>query len=1020
VGAQSTAGSARLLIDYAQPERDAVLDLLFKPQFGASLQHLKVEIGGDGQISCGAEASGQRGGGSGAADWGAAGYEGWLMAEAKKRSPDLALLGLVYAWPAWVNPNGSSPWASPATEANAAAYVTAWVQGMHAAHNLSIDWVGLWNEREYTQSYVFTLRAALDAAGFAGTQIVGSDRYWDPFATDYLGSAALRNATGALSQHYPNCDTQGHGGQCAAAHPAALAAHAQYGTPLYSTEDYSCWTDDSAAVHWASKLNSNFIGGNTTFYSAWYLLTAFYPSVAFWNDGLLRASQPWGGNYELTPSLWATAHTTQFTQRSGWRYLVQGAGAGALQGGGTYVTLVDALGNVTIVIEAAGGQGLSAWSGANCNAYQGLSYSPALGAQNATFVLSSGGGSALPPSFALWRSRFQRGNRTFSAPFERLPDVAVGAAGEVALLVEPDAVYTLSTFPGATKALPGAAPPSAPFPLPYADDFEGTPLGRPGRYWSDMHGGLAVARAASGVPGQVLRQVAPAPPCCNFIQALGGPLAVSILGAATWRDVQISVDVGLQEGFALVGVRAQFARGFFSGGLALPAGVFLALTRSQWRVVLDVASLCGAAQGQGCSAWGPCAAPDCLLQGALPAPLPGSSSGSGSGNATKRVTLGARGAQAWALVNGVALPGAANISLPPPAAATLGAGFVALGGTFSQLDFDNVLVEATAPSSALAPPAAGQVLRALPCGDPAAASGSQWALSPPLQGERAALTLRANAALCLAPGEGSLLQLAPCNASLPPTQAWRATGTQVVHEATGQCLGSPPGAFPGSLAVVRLVPCGSGEQSVYWSPSTGFLHTPAQAPLEMVCLGAWGAPPPPPPPPPPPQAAAFSAAGRDIALSSGGGNATWAAGGASCNHVALLTPASAPAFWLRLAGSAQFVDIGFCTPDIALNFAGPGEWMGYAAGHAWLYRASGLYQTAAPPPGQGVPYGAPYGAGDIVTAIRRSSTQLEFLLNGASQGLVALPAPGIPAGVVGCAGECSLGGGGAAALSAAL
>jgi galactosylceramidase len=49
VGAQSTAGSARLLIDYPAPQRDAVLDFLFKPQFGASLQHLKVEIGGDAQ-----------------------------------------------------------------------------------------------------------------------------------------------------------------------------------------------------------------------------------------------------------------------------------------------------------------------------------------------------------------------------------------------------------------------------------------------------------------------------------------------------------------------------------------------------------------------------------------------------------------------------------------------------------------------------------------------------------------------------------------------------------------------------------------------------------------------------------------------------------------------------------------------------------------------------------------------------------------------------------------------------------
>ena len=171
---------------------------------------------------------------------------------------------------------------------------------------------------------------------------------------------------------------------------------------------------------------------------------------------------------------------------------------------------------------------------------------------------------------------------------------------------------------------------------------------------------------------------------------------------------------------------------------------------------------------------------------------------------------------------------------------------------------------------------------------------------------------------------------------------------------------------------------------------------------------------------PPPQAAVFSAAGRSISLSSGGSNATWAAGSASCNHVALLTPDSTPTFWLRLAAGAQFVDIGFCTPDIPLSLAGPGEWMGYAAGKAWVYRASGLYQTAAPPPGQGVPYGAAYGAGDTVTAILHTSALIEFLLNGVSQGVVALPAPGIPAGTVGCAGVCSPGSGAAATLSAAL
>ena len=61
IGAQSTAGTARLLYDYPAAEQTEILDLLFKPAHGAALHHLKVEIGGDAQISCGAEASPIRG-----------------------------------------------------------------------------------------------------------------------------------------------------------------------------------------------------------------------------------------------------------------------------------------------------------------------------------------------------------------------------------------------------------------------------------------------------------------------------------------------------------------------------------------------------------------------------------------------------------------------------------------------------------------------------------------------------------------------------------------------------------------------------------------------------------------------------------------------------------------------------------------------------------------------------------------------------------------------------------------------
>src|SRR5215469_17866174 len=40
-------GNTRLLIDYPEPYRSQILDYLFKPGYGASLQILKVEVGGD-------------------------------------------------------------------------------------------------------------------------------------------------------------------------------------------------------------------------------------------------------------------------------------------------------------------------------------------------------------------------------------------------------------------------------------------------------------------------------------------------------------------------------------------------------------------------------------------------------------------------------------------------------------------------------------------------------------------------------------------------------------------------------------------------------------------------------------------------------------------------------------------------------------------------------------------------------------------------------------------------------------
>lgn len=81
------------------------------------------------------------------------GYEHWLMAEAKRRNPEIELLGLVYAWPSWINPTGGSPYGSNVTEQNAADYVAAWVSGVKTSHQITVDWVGIWNESPVRADY---------------------------------------------------------------------------------------------------------------------------------------------------------------------------------------------------------------------------------------------------------------------------------------------------------------------------------------------------------------------------------------------------------------------------------------------------------------------------------------------------------------------------------------------------------------------------------------------------------------------------------------------------------------------------------------------------------------------------------------------------------------------------------------------------------------------------------------------------------------------------------------------------
>ena len=87
IGAISGGGAtSRLLIDYPEPQRSQLLDLMFKPFGGAALQILKVEIGGGAFTSDGAEASHAYTSNDKSLHRFDRGYEWWLMKEAKKNT----------------------------------------------------------------------------------------------------------------------------------------------------------------------------------------------------------------------------------------------------------------------------------------------------------------------------------------------------------------------------------------------------------------------------------------------------------------------------------------------------------------------------------------------------------------------------------------------------------------------------------------------------------------------------------------------------------------------------------------------------------------------------------------------------------------------------------------------------------------------------------------------------------------------------------------------------------------------
>ena len=494
LGAVSAGASSRLLIDYPEPYRSQILDYLFKPGYGAALQHLKVEIGADVNSTDGSEPSHKRSPED--HDYNR-GYEWWLMEEAHRRNPNIILDSLPWGAPGWI---GGGKFYSQ----EMANFVADFIKGAKKFHNLDIRYTGIWNERPYDQQYVKVLHKMLLAQGLP-TLIVCCDSYHRDTQFEVITAmqhdAQLRDSVATVGVHYPRGD--------ATDKYSTTSLVKSSRVPLWSSEDQPNggggpilsrdW--DVGGRILAEVYNRNYLQGGFTKTEIWSPITSYFENLAAPHSGLMYANTPWSGHYEVQGAIWATAHTTQFAQ-PGWRYL--DASSGFLPGNaGTYVSLKDPDHNDwSVVLETIETQ-----------------HSLAI-----DFKLAHASAS----SVHVWETNA-------SKTFEHVADIPVHG-DRFSYAVEPHSLYTFTTTTGQGRG--DASPPADhPFPVPYSEDFETPTFNRTPKFLADQDGAFEM-HACQQRSGTCLEQVITQKPIP------WGPLPnpFTMTGDSTWSDYTVAAD----------------------------------------------------------------------------------------------------------------------------------------------------------------------------------------------------------------------------------------------------------------------------------------------------------------------------------------------------------------------------------------------------------------------------------------------------------------------------------------------
>jgi hypothetical protein len=504
VGGLSAGATTRFQMDYPEPYKSQILDYLFKPYYGASLQHLKVEIGGDTNSTWGSEPSHMHTRGDQNYN---RGYEWWLMREARKRNPKIFIDLLPWGAPGWI---GNHHFYSQ----DMIDYDLKFINAAHDIYGVDVNYIGIWNETRYDRTWIKSLKQAVlsnNASHGLNTHVVAADWFDWQLANQMNADPTLLAAVDVIGVHYPK-------EYASAAEARNLTRDHNY-VPLWDSEDAYLVHSGPQAANMAKMLNRAYIEGKMTKLVHCTTVTGF-PSFINDREGFLETASPWSGHYAVEPSLWATAHTTQFAQ-PGWQYIDSASGYLQDAGGkvvGSYVTLkAPNNSDYSVIIETS-----------DATAERRLTF-------QATNGLSTG-------AVHVWHSNIKAGTY-----FLQEPDLPGG--GSYSITLQPASIYSLTTTTGQQKGNAGTPPADSAFPFPFSNNFENDALDKPAKYFVDEEGSFEVANC-SGRPGKCMVQMVDQPPI-KWGGGLNTRFPFTFLGdekgSETWTDYEVSVDVLMEE-----------------------------------------------------------------------------------------------------------------------------------------------------------------------------------------------------------------------------------------------------------------------------------------------------------------------------------------------------------------------------------------------------------------------------------------------------------------------------------------